>query len=270
MNEEPSGDEVMVLIASLIFTVVKGRGFYRDLLFAVRLGRPVRKRRPLALAPVVGLAILLPILLCFAAKDVRSDGFYIFLFMILGMAWMMLGAQLFPFLGVSIREDVVEQDNWAATVTLSGGILGVLLAYAGGNIGDGPTIWTTIFPCLLASAGLILAWFLVEVGSRVSLAITEERDDASGWRLAAFLVSSGLILGRAVAGDWQSMEATIHDFYFQAWPVLILALVAIPVERTLQPTLKRPEPSVWKCGWLPGLVYLGFAVTVLIKLGRWK
>jgi hypothetical protein len=186
------------------------------------------------------------------------------------MAWMMLGAQLFPFLGISIREDVVEQGNWAATVALSGGMLGVLLAYAGGNIGEGPTIWTTILPCLLASAGLMIAWFLVELGSRVSLAITEEHDNASGWRLAAFLVSSGLILGRAVAGDWQSTAATIRDLASQGWPVFALALVAILVERTLQPTLKRPELSVRKCGWLPGLVYLGIAVVVLIKLGRWK
>jgi hypothetical protein len=270
MNDEPSGDEFLVLVASLVYAVVKGAGVYRDLLFTALLGRPVRQRLPLALAPMAGLAILLPVLLCFAARDVRSDGFYIFLFMALGMAWMMFGAQLFPFLGISVREDVVEQGNGAATVALTGGVLGILLAYAGGNIGEGPTIWTTIFPCLLASAGLMLVWFLLELGSRVSLAIAEERDDASGWRLAAFLVSTGLILGRTVAGDWESTAATIRDFIAQGWPVLVLALGAILVERFLQPTLKRSKPSVWKCGLLPGLVYLGIAVVVLIKLGRWK
>ena len=270
MTEEPSGDEFLILVASLIFTVVKGAGFYRDLLFAGRLGRLVRQRLPLVVAPVVGLAILLPILLRFAASDVRSDGFYIFLFMALGMAWMMLGAQIFPFLGISIREDAVEQGNRAATVASSGGLLGFLLAYAGGNIGEGPTIWTTIFPCLVAGAGLLLGWFLLELGSRVSLAITEERDIASGWRLAGFLISIGLILGRAVAGDWHSAAATIHDFIAQAWPVLGLVLIAIFVERTSQPTLKRPEPSIRKCGFLPALVYLGIALAVLIKLGRWK
>jgi hypothetical protein len=83
MNEEPSGDEFLVLVASLIYAVLKGAGFYRDLLFTALLGRRVRQRLPLALAPVVGLAILLPILLCFAASDVRSGGFYILLF----MAW---------------------------------------------------------------------------------------------------------------------------------------------------------------------------------------
>jgi uncharacterized membrane protein YjfL (UPF0719 family) len=254
----------------LIYAAVKGAGFYKELLFTALLGRSVRQRLPLALAPVVGLAILMPVLLCFAAGDVRSDGFYIFLFMALGMAWMMLGVQFFPFLGLNVREDVVEQGNGAAVVALSGGVVGILLAYAGGNIGEGPTIWTTIFPCLLASAGLMLGWFLVELGSRVSLAITEERDCASGWRLAAFLVSSGLILGRAAAGDWQSTVATIRDFISQGWPVLVLTLIAILVERNFQPTLGRPKPSVWKCGLLPGLVFMGIALVVLIKLGRWK
>ncbi|EEF59323.1 hypothetical protein [Pedosphaera parvula] len=270
MNEEPSGDEFMVLVVSLVYVIAKGAVFYRELLFTALLGRSVRQRLPLVFAPLAGLAILLPVLLCFAAKDIRSNHFYVFLFMTLGMAWMIFSTQLFPVFGLSVREDVVEQGNQAATVALSGALLGILLAYAGGNIGEGPTIWTTIFPCFLASAGLLLLWFMVEFGSRISLAIAEERDIASGWRLASFLVSVGLILGRAVAGDGQSATGTIRDFAYQAWPSLGLALVAMLAERNLRPTLIRPKPSVGKYGLLPGLIYLVIAVAVLIVLGRWK
>jgi hypothetical protein len=40
-----------------------------------------------------------------------------------------------------------------------------------------------------------------------------------------------MILGRAVAGDWVSAEATIRDFAAMAGPVLPLAAAAVVVER---------------------------------------
>jgi uncharacterized membrane protein YjfL (UPF0719 family) len=270
MNDALSADELLVLAVSVLYAVIKGAAFYRDLFLAARLGRNIRLRLPLALTPLAGLAILLPILLYLAEEDVRTSQLYIFLFLALGAAWMFFASQFFPLLGLSIRVDVVEQGNHPAAVATGGAMLGFLLAYAGGNIGSGPTIWTTIVPALLATACLFLLWFAVELGSMVSVSIAEERDPAAGWRLAGFLVAAGMILGRAIAGDWQSMGATIRDFLHLAWPVLGLALIAIIVERKFRPTLARPAHSTCWHGLLPAFIYLLIATSVVIAMGTWK
>jgi hypothetical protein len=270
MNDELSADEAWILIISLVWGLGIAVAHYASLLRVAVLGCPRRQRLPLWLAPPLGLALLLVVLLCFAAKDVRSNSAYIFLFMTLGTLWGMLAGKFFSWLGISLREDALEQRNPAAVLATAGGLLGVLLAYAGGNIGEGPTIYTTIFPSFLATAGLFVCWFILEIGSRISLSITLERDVASGWRLAGFLVSSGLILGRAVAGNWESISRTVQDFIRDGRFVLVFALVAIVIERILQPSLRRPVPSVKVCGILPACGYLLAACAVLIHLGRWK
>jgi hypothetical protein len=270
MNEELSGDEGIVLLISLLLGFWMASAYYVSLTRVALLSYPRRQRLPLLLAPPIGLILLWLVLLRFAAKDVRSNNTYILLFMMLGTTWMMIACRLFSWLGISLREDALEQRNEAAIIAMTGAMLGVLLAYAGGNIGEGPTIYTTMFSSLLATGGLFVCWFLLETGSRISLAITLERDVASGWRLAGFLLSVGLILGRAVAGDWASTARTAEDFFRDGWVVLVLTLGAIFVERISQPTLSRPVPSVRSCGVLPACGYLLAACAVLIHLERWK
>jgi hypothetical protein len=146
MNDELSADELLVLVVSVLYAAIKGAAFYRDLFLAARLGRNLRLRLPLALAPVAGLAILLPVLLYLAEEDVRTSQLYILLFLALGAAWMLFATQFFPLLGLSIRENVVEQGNQPAAIATGGAMLGFLLAYAGGNIGSGPTFGPPSFP----------------------------------------------------------------------------------------------------------------------------
>lgn len=270
MNDGLSADELLVLVVSVLYAVIKGAAFYRDLFLAARLGRDVRQRLPLALTPVAGFAVLLPVLLYLAEKDVRTSQLYILLFLSLGAAWMLLVSQFFPLLGLSIREDVVEQGNQPAAIATGGAMLGFLLAYAGGNIGSGPTIWTTIVPSLLATVCLFLLWFAVELGSMVSVSIAEERDLAAGWRLAGFLVAAGIILGNAIAGDWLSTAATIRDFLRLGWPVLGLTLVAVFVERKLRLTFARPIRCPSRFGLLPAFIYFAMATTIVIVSRTWK
>lgn len=51
-----------------------------------------------------------------------------------------------------------------------------------------------------------------------------------GIRFGSYLLASGLILGRASAGDWTSFYMTIEEFLV-GWPVLILTLLALLIER---------------------------------------
>ena len=90
-----------------------------------------------------------------------------------------------------------------------------------------------------------------------------------GVRAAGFFVGTGLILGRAVAGDWVSSAATVRDFVLVGWPALLLLAGAFFLEKTFAPTPQRPAPPVLVHGWLPAALYLGFAAFAVAGAGPW-
>ena len=95
-------------------------------------------------------------------------------------------------------------------------------------------------------------------------AVRLDRDGPSGIRLAGLFAAWGMILGRAVAGDWESTRRTWTDFAAHAWPVLAFLIVAASVERMLRPTLERPRVP-WPAGVGPAVGYLAAAVEVAAK-----
>jgi hypothetical protein len=105
------------------------------------------------------------------------------------------------------------------------------LCFAGANIGNGPGWWVVVFSATLSTGGFFLLWAVVEWLTGVSEMVTVERTSGSGLRLGGFLAGAGIVLGRAVAGDWVSAEATVRDFVVVAWFVLPLAAVAVILER---------------------------------------
>jgi hypothetical protein len=124
-----------------------------------------------------------------------------------------------------------------------------------------------LFSAALATAGLALVWYLVGRLSRITDLITIDRDRSAGIRLGALLTASGLLLGRAVAGDWISAAATVSDFVAAGWPVLPLALMALLVERVARPTPENPAPAPALYGLPPALLYLGLAAAHVVQLG---
>jgi hypothetical protein len=177
---------------------------------------------------------------------------------------------LFPWLGLSLRDDAMERRNPAALVALLGALIAVQLTYIGGNIGEGPSYWNNVFCAALGTGGLLCLWLMLEVGGGVSASIAVDRDVASGIRLCGFLVASGLILGRAVAGDWHSESATLHDFAHDGWPAMVLCLLALVMERLLRPSRRRPFPSWRVSGLLPAWLYLALAAVWCYHLGPWE
>ena len=93
---------------------------------------------------------------------------------------------------------------------------------------------------------------------------------ASAIRLFCLLLAMGLVLGRAVAGNWHSSEETFQDFLRDGWPAGLLCLLAIPIEWLVRPNLRRPFPSWTAMGLLPGIVYLLLASAWLWHLGKWE
>jgi uncharacterized membrane protein YjfL (UPF0719 family) len=159
-------------------------------------------------------------------------------------------------MGVSYRDDAVERNNPAAGRAVGGAVVGTSLCFIGSNIGEGATIWTTFFPAAIGTVLFWCLWLAVELTTRVSEAVTVDRDVASGVRLAGFLVGVGLVLGRAGAGDWRSTEATLADFARLGWPAVALAIGAAAAQWILRPTSRQPRPPVVGHGVVPALIMI--------------
>jgi uncharacterized membrane protein YjfL (UPF0719 family) len=264
-----SGGEVLLLIAGTGLGLVLWGAWLLQLSRARRSSR-LAHRWPLLLVPAVCGAVLFGILKTWAASDVRDAPEYLYLYFAVGAAWVGLGAFLLPYFGLSARDDVIERANSAAAYAVGGALLGLTFCYAGGNIGDGPGWWVVLFCAALATGGMLLLWTFLNLTTGLADTVTIDRDPAAGVRLAGFLAGTGLILGRAVAGDWTSVDAAIHDFLRVGWPAAGLWLLAVFVERGLRPRPGRPAGSVVTEGFGPFVLYLGIALYIVWRAGTWS
>jgi len=262
-----SDDEAFVLVVSLGLALVAWIWWYHGL----RAGRKLRSnrapRRALALVPLVALVVLYLVLARWASFDVRDSGPYLFQYLALGAAWVGTAAHAFAWLGTSARDDVAERENAAAAAALSGALLGVMLCFAGGNIGDGPGWWVVVFSSGLATLAFFVLWGVLEGAAHPSDAVTIDRDLAAGVRLGAFGVAQGIVLGRAAAGDWKSAGATLADFATNGWPALALLVAAIVFERALRPSPEAPRRALFLGGVVPGVLLLAGASCWIAWIG---
>ncbi len=134
-----------------------------------------------------GLILLVCVLRSCAAKEVRTDAAEILFLTAMGGVWSLAAVALFPWLGLSLRNDAMERRNAAAMVASLGALFAVQLTFAGGNVGEGPSYWNNVFSAALGTGGVLCLWFLLELGGGVSASIAEDRDLASGVRLCGFL-----------------------------------------------------------------------------------
>ena len=262
-----SGDEVFMLIASAIVALVSWGAWY----IKPALVQGVRRRPPawrlLRLTPLLAAALLWAVLRNAASFDVRDDPRYLTFYLVLGAAWVGVWIRWLAVTGISTRDDVVERSNGSAALAVTGALFGITLAYAGGNVGNGPGWWVVVFSAALATLALFGAWILLETLTGVSDIVTVDRDPSAGFRLGGFLIACGLILGRSVAGDWVSAEATVRDFAAAAWPVIVLVIAAAIVERVARPTPETPRPSLVAYGFIPTVFYVAGAVYQVMRLG---
>jgi hypothetical protein len=263
-----SDDEMVLAIVSALAAAFLWGLWYASLLPVRGFGRRPAAVRRVALAPLAAMAVLWFVLRNMASFDVQDDLRYLLMYLAVGAAWTGLGVRLLPWFGLDVRRDVAERRNDAAAVAIGGAVLGSALCFAGGNIGDGPGWWVVLIAALMANAGLFWVWGVLERLSNVSEVVTVERDLAAGIRLAGVLIASGLVLGRAVAGDWVSLDATIRDFALTAWPVLLFAAMAVFVERMARPTVEQPSAPVGTWGAAPAILYVALAAIYVLSLPR--
>jgi uncharacterized membrane protein YjfL (UPF0719 family) len=264
-----SEDEIVVLaVCGLGALILWGRWFWQNLsvssLFSSQDDRYLMYATPLLCA-----GVLFSVLKRFASHDVRDDLRYLGFYMVMGAAWVGLFQNILHQTGLSARDDAIERRNKAAALALCGALVGLTLCFAGANIGDGPGWWVVIFCAGLSTGAWFVLWLVLAECSDCVEAVTVERDVASGLRLAGWFVAVGLVLGRAVAGNWVSVEATVGDFVNVAWPVLALAAVAIVLERLAQPSSDEPVRPVITFGLLPAIIYIAAAAAYVVWKGVW-
>ena len=263
-----SGDESIFMFAASIVAVIGLLRWYLQVLRRSTLRYPARQRAALAAAPVGCLIVLFVFLRKWSDPQHVAGHFdYELLFLAGGASWLFLSAGAFGWLGLSWIDDAVERCNPAAVVAVCGAMLGVTLLYAYCNIGNGPTIWTTLLPALVATLAFLVVWLMEEAISDPAEAVTVDRDVATGVRLAAFLVALGLILGRAMAGDFYGWSDTWSGFLDLAWPALGLMLAAAAFDRVLKPTPANAAANLVTHGVVPGAALLFIAAAYLIYLG---
>ena len=220
------------------------------------------------------MVFVAPLLYCvlrnWAAEDVRHDTALILLYLVMGIAWAGLGVSVFGWLDLHAREDVLERGNTAAAIALGGGILGVTCCFAGANIGDGPGWGTVLFCAALSTTSFFLAWLVLGQRGGLAEAITVDRDVAMGWRSGGFFVATGLVLGRSVAGNWVSVEATAVDFLRHAWwPMLVLLVVALALQRNSAVVTDRGIRSTVVVGIIPAMLFVAIGAGTVWLMGKW-
>ncbi len=261
-----SGDEVVVTLAA----VALGPAAWLFWLFGMPWRRPLHRSHTFELVSgALGIATVLifSVLHTVASFDVVNDVRYQFMYLMLGLAWLRLALAAFTVAGLSARDDVVERGNPAAGIALSGALIGVALCYAGGNIGDGPGWWVVVFSAALSTVTCLALWVALTLCSPIADSVAIDRDRASGTRLGGFLVALGLVLGRGVAGNWESGMQTIADFAAVLPTAALVLVCAVAIEFVARPTPSRPQGPVVVLGVLPALVYIAIAVAGAGTLG---
>jgi hypothetical protein len=216
---------------------------------------------------VVNVVILLVVLTTWASFDVVDDPYYILGYASLGFLWVYATVPwLGTFADIRVKQDVRGHNNFAAAVVIAALTIGTTLAYSGGNIGNGPGWYVVAFCALLSTAAVFAVTFAVAVLTDGEERITIDHDLGAAIRLGGAAIATGLVAGRAVAGDWVSVGATVVDFVVVGWPIIVIGVAAGVIERAMPPaeianTIVR---SVAVAG-----VTIGVAAVYVGSVGPW-
>jgi hypothetical protein len=263
-----SGDEQLFLCIAGIASMVGTWRWYAPLVLAHGPFAWASGRASLAFLPLPALMLVYVTLQTLAdPAQVAGHADYVTLFMIAGAAWVLWGAAALPLIGLESSQDLLEHRNAASLVVLAGALAGITFAYAGSNIGAGPTIWPTLVPAVLATVTLFLLHGLLELLTDTADAICIDRDVATALRTGALVAANGAILGRAMAGDWHNWRETFGTFVRLGWPAVAMTIAVAILNRRFKPTTQRPAPPMLSFGLAPATLVVGAAAAYLVAVG---
>lgn len=235
-----SEDEIFVFILCLLGSL----GFWGQYCFNIskihQLYNAQQEKAALIIAPMASGVCLFVVLKYFAAADVVNDPFYIFFYILLGAFWVRISMFWLRLMGIFWCDDILERKNHSALFVVIAFIFGSTACYSGANIGDGPGWWCVVVAGGIATLVWLFLWQILIVFCGLNEKITVERDLNVGIRTAGYGLGSSIICGRGAAGDWTSAYQTIIEFSC-AWPVVILLLLAIFMEKIFGPSKNNQE-----------------------------
>jgi len=243
--------------------------WYRTLFAVWPPERSNPARTVLGLLPPISLFVMIYTLKALASFDVVDDFFYIIFYIAIGFAWLYFGLVIMACLfDLSWIDDVLSMNNKAALFSFAGGFLGLTIIYSAANIGDGPGWWCVIFAGGLGLITWIVLALIVNLLAQVFERVTVDRDISCGIRFGCYLIASGIVLGRASAGDWTSFAMTVIEF-MAGWPALPLTALFILIERYYIYMAKAGRESECNHIWssiLWGAIFIAIAVTSIMLL----
>lgn len=264
-----SDDEGFVLlISSAVALMAWGRLWFGLLRQRKRLRASGFARGLLLGLPLVVAIALTAMLKSWADVGVRESTAYLAFYVVFGLAWLGASFPLVERLGVSVRDDVLERNNVPAALTLYGMLVGLTLAFAGGNFGDGPGWWVVVFSAGMGVVALSTLWVALEKLTWIVDRVTIDRNAGAAVHAALLWIAWGAIAMRASAGNWVDAPQAVADFLPALVPMAGLLVLAIFVERVLRP--QRAIGSVaLPVSLATGLVEVGCAVAWVVWKGWW-
>ena len=231
--------EFIVGAAALTLTIVYFIRWYRGIANSLAAKQNHGVRISMDLLPLAMCAIVVFTLTTVASFDV--EGGWILFYLLIGFAWLYFGLFLmFAFFDLSWLDDALHRNNPAAAIAVICGGLGLTLTYAGANVGDGPGWWCVFFAGGLGLVAWVVLGVIAERVTGVFKRITVGRDIHCAARTGGYLMASGLVLGRACAGDWTSFGKTVVEFG-DGWPVLVLTAAFIGIELLIARTEEQEQ-----------------------------
>lgn len=242
-----------------------GAGWGHLLLRGLRLKSEVRRGHTGGIGCIafIGVFVINILVLRFlAASDVRDDGKYIFLYLMMSLAAGAITMLALRIFGLRTA-DITERGNRAAPTLVFCSLIAGGFAFAGANIGDGPGFHVVIF-CAMLSYGAIFGLALVHTAaSRTMYRILVDRDRGTAFRFGCLLIACGIVLGRAVAGTWTDAGTTLADLFRFGWPAAVLVACDIVVARATH--TREPNGNLF-VDRAVGLLHIALACIYVLML----
>lgn len=200
------------------------------------------------------------ILVKLASFDVVDNSFYIFYYLL--MAFSAIYIHIFSIyigLNLSIKDDILNNSNKAATITIVSTLFGLSTIFAGANIGDGPGFYTVIIASGLGLITFIILMRIFDYFTNTLEHIQSDHNVHKAIRYSVLALCLSSILAYGAHGDWTNFTYTLIEFLV-AWPSLILILIAIIIENIF-----RKQNNAFTTFFV-SLIYIGFTVYAFMYL----
>lgn len=149
-------------------------------------------------------------------------------------------------LGMAVQEQLAAR-NVAAAIVVAGVYIATSLTYSGGLVGEGGGFWIMLLFFLLGQVALLgITYAFRQLTSYDDVQEIASGNVAAALALAGLLIAVGLIVRRAIAGDYVGFLPSLGSFLL----ALLLAVVLYPVRQVVVQWLILGGPIRWRASLL--------------------